>query len=53
MELETMIMNGKCSTANPYLQEAVVEIKHALADKSDNLFEIIITFCQDDDAKLE
>lgn len=39
-EIETMILNGKCEKGNRYLREASVEIKRALSDLSDALFEI-------------
>ena len=38
--LETMILNGKNEKANRYLRGAALEIKHALSDLSDALFEI-------------
>ena len=38
--LETMILNGKNEKANRYLREAVLEIRHALSDLSDALFEL-------------
>lgn len=38
--LETMILNGKKEKANRYLREAALEIRHALSDLSDALFEI-------------
>ena len=38
--LETMILNGKNEKANRYLREAAIEIRHALSDLSDALFEI-------------
>jgi len=38
--LETMILNGKNEKANRYLREAALEIRHALSDLSDALFEI-------------
>ena len=37
---ETMILNGKNEKANRYLREAALEIRHALSDLSDALFEI-------------
>ena len=39
-EIESMILNGKNSAANRYLSEAVEEIRHALSDMSDALFDI-------------
>ena len=36
----TMILNGKNEKANRYLREAALEIRHALSDLSDALFEI-------------
>ena len=41
--LETMILNGKNEKANRYLREAALEIRHALSDLSDALFEITTT----------
>lgn len=38
--LETMILNGRNEKANRYLREAALEIRHALSDLSDALFEI-------------
>ena len=38
--LETMVLNGRSEKANRYLQEASLEIRHALSDLSDALFEI-------------
>ena len=38
--LETMILSGKNEKANRYLREAALEIRHALSDLSDALFEI-------------
>lgn len=38
--LETMILNGSNEKANRYLREAALEIRHALSDLSDALFEI-------------
>ena len=38
--LETMILNGKNEKANRYLREAALEIRHALSDLSDALFEL-------------
>jgi hypothetical protein len=38
--LETMILNRKKEKANRYLREAALEIRHALSDLSDALFEI-------------
>ena len=38
--LVTMILNGKNEKANRYLREAALEIRHALSDLSDALFEI-------------
>ena len=39
-EIELMILNGKCESGNRYLREASVEIRRALSDLSDALFEI-------------
>ena len=41
--LETMILNGKNEKANRYLRAAALEIRHALSDLSDALFEITTT----------
>ena len=41
--LETMILNGKNEKANRYLREAALEIRYALSDLSDALFEITTT----------
>ena len=38
--LETMILNGKNEKANSYLRQAALEIRHALSDLSDALFEL-------------
>ena len=38
--IETMILNGKNQRANQYLREAALELRHALSDLSDALFEI-------------
>lgn len=38
--LETMIVNGRNEKANRYLREAALEIRHALSELSDALFEI-------------
>ncbi len=38
--IETMILNGKNQRANQYLREASLELRHALSDLSDALFEI-------------
>jgi len=38
--LETMILNGKNEKANRYLREAALEIRNALSDLSDALFEL-------------
>ena len=38
--IETMIQNGKNQRANQYLREAALELRHALSDLSDALFEI-------------
>ena len=38
--LETMILNGKNEKANRYLRGAALEIRHALPDLSDALFEL-------------
>ena len=38
--LETMVLNGSNEKANRYLREAALEIRHALSDLSDALFEI-------------
>ena len=39
-ELETMVLNGNNEKANRYLRGAIQEIRHALSDLSDALFEI-------------
>lgn len=49
MELELMILNGKNQRANRYLKEAMVEIRHALSDMSDALFEITTSPYEGDD----
>ena len=41
--LETMILNGKNEKANRYLREAALEVRQALSDLSDALFEITTT----------
>ena len=52
--LETMILNGKNEKANRYLREATLEIRHALSNLSDALFEITTTPEDiDDDNDLE
>ena len=38
--IETMILNGKNQRANQYLRDAALELRHALSDLSDALFEI-------------
>jgi hypothetical protein len=38
--LETMILNGKNEKANRYLREAALEIRYALSDLSNALFEL-------------
>lgn len=38
--IETMILNGKNQRANQYLRAAALELRHALSDLSDALFEI-------------
>ena len=38
--IETMILNGKNGRANRHLSEAVEEIRHALSDLSDAMFDI-------------
>ena len=38
--LETMILNGKNEKANRYLREAALEVRQAMSDLSDALFEI-------------
>lgn len=38
--IETMILNGKNQRANQYLREAALELRHAMSDLSDALFEI-------------
>lgn len=43
LEIEFMTLNGKCSKGNRYLKEASEEIRHALSDLSDALFEITTT----------
>lgn len=35
-----MVLNGRNEKANRYLREAALEIRHALSDLSDALFEI-------------
>ncbi|MFV0467003.1 MAG: hypothetical protein ACK5ML_13220, partial [Lachnospiraceae bacterium] len=40
IELESMILNGKNDKANRCLRESIAEIKHALSDVSDALFEV-------------
>ena len=40
VSLHTLILNGKNEKANRYLREAALEIRHALSDLSDALFEI-------------
>lgn len=37
---ETMILNGKNEKANRYLREAALEIRYALSDLSNALFEL-------------
>ena len=51
--LETMILNGKNEKANRYLREAVLEIRYALSDLSDALFEITTSPEDIDDEALE
>ena len=51
--LETMILNGKNEKANRYLREAALEIRHALSDLSDALFEITTTLENTDDDAVE
>ena len=51
--LETMILNGKNEKANRYLREAALEIRHALSDLSDALFEITTSPEDIDDNALE
>ena len=52
--LETMILNGKNEKANRYLRAATLEIRHALSNLSDALFEITTTPEDiDDDNDLE
>ena len=52
--LETMILNGKNEEANRYLREAALEIRHALSNLSDALFEITTSPEEiDDDNDLE
>lgn len=38
--IEMMIRNGRCESGNRYLREATIELRHALSDLSDALFEI-------------
>ena len=38
--IETMILNGKNGRANCHLREATTEIRHALSDLSDAMFDI-------------
>ena len=40
--IETMILNGKNQRANQYLREAALELRHALSDLSDALFECLL-----------
>ena len=40
--IETMILNGKDERVNRKLQDAVMEIKHALSDLSDALFDATV-----------
>lgn len=47
--LETMILNGKNEKANIYLRGAVQEIRRALSDLSDALFEITTSPAEDED----
>ena len=52
--LETMILNGKNEKANRYLREAALEIRQALSNRSDALFEITTSPEEiDDDNDLE
>ena len=46
--IETMLLNGKNTKANRYLQKAQIEIRHALSDLSDALFEITTTTSDED-----
>ncbi len=47
--LETMILNGRNEKANRYLRNAALEIRHALSDLSDALFEITTSPVEIDD----
>lgn len=38
--IQMMVMNGRCESGNRYLREAAIEIRHALSDLSDALFQI-------------
>ena len=38
--LETMVLNGRNEKANRYLREAALEIRYALSDLSNALFEL-------------
>lgn len=40
VEIDTMILNGKNGRANRHLSEAAKEIRYALSDLSDALFDI-------------
>ena len=52
--LETMILNGKNEKANRYLREAALEIRYALSDLSNALFELFTSPEDiDDDNNLE
>ena len=43
MIIESMILNGKNERVNLKLQEAATEIKHALSDLSDALFDATVS----------
>lgn len=47
--IDTMLLNGKNKKVNRYLQEAHIEIRHALSDLSDALFEITTSPMDEDE----
>lgn len=47
--IETMLLNRKNTKVNRYLQEARMEIRHALSDLSDALFEITTSPLDEDE----
>lgn len=51
--LETMLLNGKNEKANRYLRGAALEIRHALSDLSDALFEITTSPLEIDDVEYD